>query len=74
MLACHLMSPGWRAEQAIAEVRAHRPGSIMLKERQTCVAKYEERLKREHSTWNYIQQSTIPSFCNLQFLPNVATN
>ena len=46
MLACYLVSRGWGAEQAMAEVRARRPGSIAPRVQQACVVEYAERLQR----------------------------
>jgi len=45
MLACYLVSRGWDGEEAIAEVRAHRPGSITPPTQQSCVVEYSDRLK-----------------------------
>ena len=47
MLACYLVSRRWGAAEAIAEVRARRPGSIMPKVQQACVVEYADRLRRE---------------------------
>ncbi|MFQ5857639.1 MAG: dual specificity protein phosphatase family protein [Anaerolineae bacterium] len=47
MLACYLVSRGWGAEEAIAEVRARRPGSIVPQIQQACVVEYARRLRRE---------------------------
>jgi atypical dual specificity phosphatase len=46
MLACYLVSQGWEAEKAIAEVRSRRPGSIAPQVQQNCVFEYAERLQR----------------------------
>ena len=46
MLACYLVSRGWGAEEAMAEVRARRPGSVRPRSQQACVAEYAERLRR----------------------------
>lgn len=46
MLACYLVSQGWEAEEAIAEVRNRRPGSIAPQVQQTCVVEYAERWQR----------------------------
>jgi atypical dual specificity phosphatase len=46
MLACYLVSRGWGAEEAIAEVRARRPGSIVPRVQQACVVEYADRLRR----------------------------
>ena len=47
MLACYLVSRGWGAEEAMAEVRARRPGSIAPQAQQACVVEYAERLGRD---------------------------
>lgn len=44
MLACYLVSRGWGAKEAIAEVRTHRPGSIVPQVQQACVIEYASRL------------------------------
>ena len=49
MLACYLVSRGWGAEAAMAQVRARRPGSIVPRVQQARVAEYAERLRREPS-------------------------
>jgi atypical dual specificity phosphatase len=45
MLACYLVSRGWGAEEAMAEVRSRRPGSIAPQLQQECVVEYAERLR-----------------------------
>lgn len=40
MLACYLVSEGWRADDAIREVRAQRPGSIAAEGQAECVREY----------------------------------
>jgi atypical dual specificity phosphatase len=47
MLACHLVSQGWEAAEAIAKVRTRRPGSIVPQAQQACIIAYAERLQRE---------------------------
>ena len=47
MLACYLVSRGWGAEEAMAEVRARRPGSIAPQAQQACVVEYARRLRRD---------------------------
>ena len=47
MLACYLVSRGWEAEKAMAEVRTRRPGSIAPRAQQACVVEYAGRLRRE---------------------------
>jgi atypical dual specificity phosphatase len=47
MLACYLVSREWGAEEAMAEVRARRPGSIVPQVQQACVVEYAGRLRRE---------------------------
>ncbi len=49
MLACYLVSRRWRAEEAIVEIRARRPGSIVPQVQQACVVEYAERLRRAGS-------------------------
>ena len=46
MLACYLVSQGWEAQAAMAEVRARRPASIAPRVQQACVVEYEGRLRR----------------------------
>ena len=46
MLACYLVSQGWEAEEAIAEVRKRRPGFIAPQVQQNCVVECAERLER----------------------------
>lgn len=46
MLACYLVSRGWEAEKAIAEVHARRPGSIAPLAQQECIVEYAERVQR----------------------------
>jgi atypical dual specificity phosphatase len=43
MLACYLVSQGWRADDAIREVCARRPGSIAAKVQEECVRAYGRR-------------------------------
>ncbi len=45
MLACFLVSQGWGPEEAIAEVRASRPGSVVARAQQSCVFKYAARAR-----------------------------
>jgi atypical dual specificity phosphatase len=45
MLACYLVSQEWEAEEAIAEVRSRRPGSIAPRAQQDCVVDHAERLQ-----------------------------
>jgi len=47
MLACYLVSRGWEAEKAMAEVRRRRPGSIAPRAQQACAVEYAGRLRRE---------------------------
>lgn len=47
MLACYLVSRGWEAEKAIAEVRARRPGSIVPQVQRECIVEYAERVQRD---------------------------
>jgi atypical dual specificity phosphatase len=47
MLACYLVSRGWGAEEALTEVRARRPGSIVPRVQQACVVKCAARLRHE---------------------------
>jgi atypical dual specificity phosphatase len=47
MLACYLVSQGWEAEEAMAEVRTRRPGSIAPRAQRACVVEYAGRLRRE---------------------------
>ena len=47
MLACYLVSRGRGAEEALTEVRARCPGSIVPRVQQACVVKYAERLRHE---------------------------
>ncbi len=54
MLACYLVSRGWRGGEAIREVRARRPGSIAAEVQAQCVMEYEricfERVRREEGS------------------------
>jgi atypical dual specificity phosphatase len=43
MLACYLVSRGWGAEEAMAEIRDRRPGSIAPRAQQACVVEYANR-------------------------------
>ncbi len=43
MLACYLVSRGWGAAEAMAEVRTRRPGSIAPQAQQACVVEYASR-------------------------------
>jgi len=43
------VSRRWRAEEAIVEIRARRPGSIVPQVQQACVVEYAERLRRAGS-------------------------
>lgn len=45
MLACHLVRRGRSAEEAIAEVRARRPGSVEPGEQEEAVREYGRRIK-----------------------------
>ncbi|MEW6359038.1 MAG: dual specificity protein phosphatase 23 [Planctomycetota bacterium] len=47
MLACYLVSKGRSAEDAIAEVRRARPGSIETASQEDAVESYAQRLKRK---------------------------
>ncbi|GAN33696.1 MAG: protein phosphatase [Candidatus Brocadia sp. AMX2] len=47
MLACYLVSKGYNAKKAIAEVRKRRPGSIETMEQEDTIIKYEERLLKK---------------------------
>jgi hypothetical protein len=46
MLACYLVSRGWGAKDAIADVRSRRTGSITPNVQQDCVIEYAARLKK----------------------------
>lgn len=46
MLACRLVHRGRTAEEAVAEVRAKRPGSIEPGEQEEAVREYEQRIKQ----------------------------
>ncbi len=46
MLACYLISKGYKAEKAIEEVRKKRPGSIETIEQEETVMKYQEKIER----------------------------
>ena len=43
MLACYLVSKGYSAEKAIAEVRRMRPGSIETPEQESVISEFERR-------------------------------
>ncbi len=43
MLACFLVSQGWRADDALREVRARRPGSIAAQVQEECVREYAHK-------------------------------
>lgn len=43
MLACYLVSQGWRAADAIRQVRARRPGSIAARVQENCVREYADK-------------------------------
>jgi atypical dual specificity phosphatase len=49
MLACYLVGRGWGADEAMAEVRARRPGSIAPSAQQLCVVEYADRLRCDGS-------------------------
>jgi atypical dual specificity phosphatase len=50
MLACYLVSRGWRAEEAIVELRTRRPGSIVPQVQQSCVIEYASRLREKKAS------------------------
>jgi atypical dual specificity phosphatase len=47
ILACYLVSRGHTARDAVAEVRARRPGSVETREQEAAVALYESRVRGE---------------------------
>jgi atypical dual specificity phosphatase len=47
MLACYLVAQGATADEAIATIRAQRPGSVETAEQAAAVAKYERHLRQE---------------------------
>jgi atypical dual specificity phosphatase len=50
VLACYLVSQGHTAEEAIAFVRTHRPGSIETAAQQAVVAEYARQHQRQQTT------------------------
>jgi atypical dual specificity phosphatase len=47
MLACYLVSKGYKATDAIEDVRTKRPGSIETIEQEEVVLKFESKNERE---------------------------
>ena len=47
MVACYLVSRGKSAQEALAQVRTVRPGSVETAEQEDAVARYERRLSRK---------------------------
>lgn len=45
MLACYLVSQGWRADDAIRQVRVQRSGSIAAKSQEESVRQYERAVR-----------------------------
>ncbi len=50
MLACYLVSRGMSADDAIAEVRRKRPGSVETQEQEDRVREYEREVRRGRQT------------------------
>jgi atypical dual specificity phosphatase len=46
MVACYLVSLGSTADEAIAEVRRRRPGSVQTRAQELCIARYAAELGR----------------------------
>ena len=46
MIACYLVSTGMTADQAVAEVRRRRPGSVQTRSQELCIARYAAELGR----------------------------
>jgi len=46
LIACHLVAAGGTADDAIAEVRRRRPGSVQTRGQELCVARYAAELGR----------------------------
>ncbi len=49
MVACYLTSRGWAPREAIAEVRARRPGSIQTPEQELVVCRYGAEVARSRA-------------------------
>ena len=49
MLACHLVSQGTAASEALAKVRRMRPGSVETEEQEQVVREYERKLKQDQN-------------------------
>jgi atypical dual specificity phosphatase len=46
LIACYLVSTGCSADEALAEVRRRRPGSVQTRGQELCIARYAKELGR----------------------------